>query len=157
MRPSASIGRADQAAATIHSEQARRTIPAIALNLFNDDFTVLSSAGLYSERASASTTSASGELSAEGGRRICQHLRRLLFIGVVEKDMIPVAMAGVTSTNEEKTRIASSIAANICFPRIERAKQQFKMRVRRIAPVRLCCVGSLDRDRQLTPKQQPGL
>ena len=37
----------------------------------------------------------------------------LLFIGVEEKDMIPVAMPGVTSTKEEKTRIASSIAANI--------------------------------------------
>ena len=37
----------------------------------------------------------------------------LLFVGVEEQDLRPTAMSGVLSTREEKTRIASSIAANV--------------------------------------------
>ncbi|MFZ1006147.1 MAG: ATP-binding protein [Candidatus Sulfotelmatobacter sp.] len=102
----------------------------MAINLFKDDFTALSGADLYSEiKTFLRLSDTEGSRPQESERldyksmwndsglktvaAFANTFGGLLFIGVEEKDMIPVAMPGVTSSGEEKTRIASSIASII--------------------------------------------
>ena len=100
------------------------------INFFKDDFTVLSGAELYGEIEAFLQLSEPidarpqesfkldyknqwGDRGLKTVTAFANTLGGLLFVGVEEQDLRPTAMPGVVSIGEEKTRIASSIAANI--------------------------------------------
>jgi len=100
------------------------------LNLFKDDFTLLTGSALHPEietllQLSEPTDSRPqesfqldyktewGDSALKTVAAFANTLGGLLFVGVEEEELRPVAMPGVRSAREEKTRIASSIAANI--------------------------------------------
>jgi len=100
------------------------------INLFKDDFTALSGAELYREIETFLQLSEPADTRPQESFQLdykkewgdsglktvtafANTLGGLLFVGVEEQELRPTAMPGVASSREEKTRIASSIAANI--------------------------------------------
>ena len=100
------------------------------MNLFKDDFTALSGSDLYreveaflqlcepvdnrpQESFQLDYKTEWGDSGLKTVTAFANTMGGLLFVGVEEQDLRPTTIPGVVSSSEQKTRIASSIAANI--------------------------------------------